>query len=157
MSHWRLPQQLVGHPPPLAAGSLVFSPLRKAKGGKLGAQGAWRLCRRQGALRGHLEVWASCHRLPPTVTPETQTSPCRHTLWAPQRHTGTHTDTQTPTHWGTMALPCPSRLPSRPRLALDPTHLEPTRSSKQGLETQSRLRLAMERPWMVLAASGAQA
>lgn len=112
MSHWRLPQQLVGQPPPLAAGSLVFSPLRKAKGGKLGAQGAGRLCRRQGALRGHLEVWASCHRLPPTVTPEPQTSPCRHSLWAPQHHTGKHTHTHTQGYHG-LALPLPAALASQ--------------------------------------------
>lgn len=81
---------------------------------------------------------------PVAVPPDTQMFPCRHALPDPQHGTGTHILT----HWGTTALPLPAAF--RPWDSLDPTHLEPTRPSKLSLELQSRLRLAMGRPWIDL-------
>lgn len=83
MSHWRPPEQLVGQPPPLAAGSLVFSPLRKAKGGKLGAQGDLGALSKAGSTPGVPGGVGFRHRPLATVMPGPQTSPRRHALCDP--------------------------------------------------------------------------
>lgn len=72
---------------------------------------------------------------PAAVTPDPLVSPSRHTFSVPRAQGHTLTKRGAPSLSSSSYT-----VPGLP----DPTHLEPTRPSKQGLEPQSRLKLAME-------------
>lgn len=146
MSHWRLPRQLLGQPPPLAAGSLVFSPLRKAKGGKLGAEGlggsapgrehSWGAWRRGGLL----SETPSCSNARSTDISTQARLVCPA---ARHRHTHVHTHTNTCANamgHNSLAAPSCARVPGLP--------WTPLTWSPQGLPGRAwKHRADSGRPW----------